>query len=152
MILGPGRWLGRGSYRAIDTTQGTPFSVDMTLTEEEDGRLLEALLEVEGQSAIDLTVWIVPDEYGGYTVTVRGPFHVDGTAKLESAPHLGLLWSEDGATHAAFALFELRDTYGLRGFARNGGNAATWELALRPRSEAVAGGNVVAFRGGRRGS
>ena len=152
MILGPGRWLGRGSYRAIDTTQGTPFSVDMTLTEEEDGRLVDARLEVEGQSAIELTVWIVPDEFGGYAVTVRGPFDVDGTAKLESAPHLGLLWSEDGATHAAFALFELRDTYGLRGFARNGGNAATWELALRPQAEALAGGNVVAFRGGRRGS
>ena len=150
MILRPGRWLGRGSYRAIDTTQGTRFSVDLSLTEEDEGHLVEAQLEMAGQPALDLTVWIVPDEYGGYTVTVRGPFEVDGTAKLESAPHLGLLWSEDGATHAAFALFALRDTFGLRGFARSGGNAATWELALRPQSEALAGGNVVAFRGGPR--
>ena len=151
MILGPGRWLGRGSYRAIDTTQGTPFQVDLSLTEEENGHLVKAELEVEGRPPMDVTVWIVPDEYGGYTVTVRGPFAVDGTAKLESAPHLGLLWSDDGATHAAFTLFELRDTFGLRGFARSNGNAATWELALRPQSEALAGGNVVAFRGGRRG-
>ena len=151
MILKAGKWLGRGSYRAIDTTQGTPFTVDAALTEEDKGQLVEAQIEVEGQPQIDLTIWIVPDEYGGYTVRVRGPFEVDGTAKLESAPHLGLLWSEDGATHAAFTLFALRDTFGLRGFARNDGHAATWELALRPQSEAVVGGNVVTFRGPRHG-
>ena len=96
-------------------------------------------------------MWIVPDEFGTYTVTVRGAgLDVEGTAKLESVPHLGLLWSEKGDTHVAFALFTLRDSFGLRGFARTPTVTITWELALQPQQRAVSGGNVVSFDSRRR--
>ena len=106
MILEPGHWVGRGSYRPIGETLGCGIDVDFQLREEEAGKLIEARVESQDGAALDLTVWVVADEVGTYTVAVRGGgVDVDGTAKLEAEPHLGLLWSEDGGTHITFALF-----------------------------------------------
>ena len=90
-----------------------------------------------------LTVWIVADDCGAYTLSVRGTGAAyDGTAKLDSEPNAGLLRGADGAS-AAFALFALRDgAYGLRGFAQDEHGMITWELALRPIAAAAIGGNV----------
>ena len=146
MILKPGNWVGKGSYRPIGETLGINFGVDFTLSEDDQGQLIEAGVEVDGGASFDLTLWIVPDEFGTYTVTVRGAgLDVEGTAKLESTPHLGLLWSEDGGTHVAFTLFTLRDAFGLRGFGRNERATVTWELALQPQQQAVSGGNIVSL-------
>ena len=146
MILEPGHWIGKGSYRPIGESLGCGIDVDFRLMEEDAGRLIEARVESQDGAAFDLTVWVVADEVGTYTVSVRGAgMDVDGTAKLEAEPHLGLLWSEDGSTHVTFALFLARDAIGLRGFSRAGPAVLTWEVAIYPRSRFVSGDNVVAF-------
>lgn len=151
MILNAGNWVGKGSYRPIGETLGTNFTADFSLSEDEQGRLIEARVEVDGGASLDLTIWIVPDEFGTYSVTVRGSgLDVEGTAKLESIPHLGLLWSEDGRTHVAFTLFALRDSFGLRGFGRNERVTLTWELAMQPQQQALSGDNVVSIDARRR--
>ncbi len=146
VILDAGNWLGRGSYRSVGETLGINFEADFSLQEDDQGIMVEGTVDVAGGASIELTVWIVPDEYGTYTVSVRGSgLDVEGTAKLESIPHLGLLWSEDGDTHVAFTLFALRDAFGLRGFAKTTAVTITWELALQPQHKAVTGGNVVSI-------
>ena len=146
MILEPGHWVGKGSYRPIGETLGCGIDVDFQLREEDAGKLIEVRVEAQDGTELDLTVWVVADEVGTYTVSVRGGgMDVDGTAKLEAEPHLGLLWSEDGGTHIAFALFVARDVIGLRGFSRANAAVLTWEVAIYPRREVVSGDNVVAF-------
>ena len=146
MILEPGHWIGKGSYRPIGESLGCGIDVDFRLREEDAGKLIEARVESQDGTAFDLTVWVVADEVGTYTVSVRGAgVDVDGTAKLEAEPHLGLLWSEDGGTHITFALFAARDAIGLRGFSRAARAILTWEVAIYPRRSVVSGDNVVAF-------
>jgi hypothetical protein len=146
MILNPGNWMGKGSYRAIGETVGTNFTADISLSEDEQGQLIESRIEIDGGASLDLIVWVIPDEFGTYSVNVRGAgFEVEGTAKLESVPHLGLLWSEDDSMHVAFALFSMPDSLGLRGFWRNERDTITWELALRPQQQVISGGNVVSI-------
>lgn len=149
MLLTAGNWTGKGSYRAIDAAVTTGFEVEFSL-QEDDGILIKAQLEVAGQGPLSLVLWIVADDCGDYSVAVTGPgMNFEGAAKLDSEPHLGLLRSKAGA-HATFAVFTLRETLGLRGFASSEGAMITWELALRPQAEAAVGGNVVAFDSGRR--
>ena len=138
--------MGKGSYRAIGETVGTSFEADIVLSDDEQGQIIESRIEVDGGASIDLVVWVVPDEFGTYSVNVRGEgFDVEGTAKLESVPHVGLLWSEDDSLHIAFALFSMPDSLGLRGFGRNERGTITWELALQPQQRVVTGGNVVSI-------
>lgn len=142
-------------------TLTSPLGARIHLTDEEQGWLLKAEVELGGDNIMRFTAWIVADEFGTYSVTVRftspstrdadgEELSVAGIAKLESAPHLGLLWSEDGQSHVAFTVFHLKDTDGMRGFAKLPRVTLTWELALRPEHQAGLGGNVVAFNSGHR--
>lgn len=101
-----------------------------------------------------ISVRVVADEFGTYAVLMRGlGIDAQGTAKLDSEPHLGLLWSEDGSVHIAFTLFALPETHGLRGFAKIGQDTWTWELALQPLLRVEQGrqaGNVVSLADRRR--
>lgn len=151
MILSAGNWIGRGSYRPTNETIGINFEATLVVKDDEQGLLVDVDIQVESGPHFECGVWIVPDEYGTYSVTARGDgVDVAGIAKLESVPHLGLMWSEDGELHVTFAVFTLRDAYGIRGFARDAGNVVTWELALQPQQQAVTGGNVVSFDSRRR--
>ena len=40
MLLAPGKWTGKGSFRPVDVASGTSFEVDFTLSED-DGALIE---------------------------------------------------------------------------------------------------------------
>ena len=137
MLLHPGEWHGRGSLRPADAAIGTPFTARIEVTDEAKesgtaGWLLDATLDVQGQDARRLLVWVAADEVGTYAVSLRGEgMDAQGTAKLDSEPHLGLLWDDAGA-HIAFAVFVLRDSHGIRGFRRRGEEVWTWELALQP--------------------
>lgn len=169
MLLHPGRWHGRGSLRPADAALGTRFTARIDVTDETKasgaaGWLLDATVTVAGQTEERrLTVWVAADEVGTYAISLRGAgLDAQGTAKLDSEPHLGLLWADDG-THIAFAVFALRDSHGIRGFRRQGNGVWTWELALRPadrrrdRSPTTGGrlrdrvGNVVSLAARRRG-
>ena len=144
MILEPGNWLGRGSYRPTDESLGLKFRANVDIADDvrgTPGLLVNAALDVDGGGAPSILVWIVPDEFGTYAVTVKGAgIDVHGTAKLDSEPNLALLWSEDGSAHVTCALFTLPETRGVRGFAKIGDNTWTWELALQPQHVALLGG------------
>lgn len=157
MILQPGTWLGRGAFRPVGETLNSPLEARIQITEEQRGWLLKAELELGDNNTMRFTGWIFADEFGTYTISVRftlpstrdsdgEEISVTGIAKLESTPHLGLLWSEDGQSHVAFTVFRLKDTDGIRGFAKLPRVTLTWELALRPEHQAGLGGNVVAFK------
>ena len=89
--------------------------------------------------------------WGTYIVDafVRGA-RLDGTAKLESDPNLGLLWNTSNSIHASFTLFPVSAGVGFRGFVRERETTFTWELALKPQQTVVQGGNVVSLARRRR--
>lgn len=135
MILEPGKWQGRGSYRPTDASLGLRFQATVEIDDDRrtEGLIVNATLQSEGGSARSIQVYVVPDEVGTYAVTVKGDrIDVQGTAKLDSEPHLGLLWSDDGTTHVTCTVFTLPETHGVRGFAKVGKDTWTWELALQP--------------------
>ena len=135
MILDPGKWQGKGSWRPVSDSVGLRFQASIEIDSDAgtDGMIANAVIQPDGGSPRMLLVYIVPDEVGTYAVTARGDgLDVQGTAKLDSEPNLGLLWSEDGSMHVSCALFRLPDTHGVRGFAKVGKDTWTWELALRP--------------------
>ena len=135
MILEPGKWQGKGSWRPVSDSVGLRFQASIEIDHDAgtEGTIANAILQPDGGSPRAFLVYVVPDEVGTYAVTVRGDgLNVQGTAKLDSEPNLGLMWSEDGSMHVSCALFRLHDTHGVRGFARVGKDTWTWELALRP--------------------
>ena len=151
MILEPGTWMGRGSYRPTDETMGTNFEATLVIQEDDQGMLIDTAITVQSGPQLEWGIWIVPDEYGTYSITARGTaLNASGIGKMESVPHIGMLWTEDGEAYIAFAIFALRDSHGIRGFVREQASTLTWELALQPQQQAVTGGNVVSFAPRRR--
>ena len=145
MILGPGKWVGRGSFRPTDASLGIRFQATVDIDDHRgtEGLIVNATIQadsgqVDGGQVDDdgprsILVWIVPDEVGTYSVTVKGAdIDVEGTAKLDSEPHLGLLWSDDGTVYVTCTVFTLPETHGVRGFAKVRDTTWTWELALQP--------------------
>lgn len=137
MILAAGQWLGRGSFRPANETLGTAFKARLTISDDvgtgTTGYLVDAALDVDGAGQQLLQAWIVADEFGTYAVSASGfGTRLQGIAKLESEPHLGLLDAEDGSAHVAFAIFAPHDSHGVRGFAKAANTTWTWELALQP--------------------
>ena len=151
MILEPGTWMGRGSYRPTDETMGTNFEATLVIQEDDQGMLIDTAITVQSGQQLEWGIWIVPDEYGTYSITARGTaLNASGIGKMESVPHVGMLWTEGGEACIAFAIFALRDSHGIRGFGREPGSTLTWELALQPQHQAVTGGNDVSFAPRRR--
>ena len=161
MIVATGRWFGHGSLRASDEARGTSFKAQIDVSDDlgaddafRKGYSIDAKLDVQGDER-SVAVWIAADEFGTYAMTVKAPgLDVQGHAKLESEPHLGLLWSQDGLATVAFALFALPEAHGLRGYAKVDKHLWTWELSLH-RSQQASGeprkglrdriGNVVSL-------
>ena len=52
MILEPGYWVGRGSYRAIDQTIGVQFEATIEVQENEQGLTAEIRAETNGKIAL----------------------------------------------------------------------------------------------------
>lgn len=143
--------MGRGSYRPTNETIGTKFEATLVIQEEEQGLLIDTSIVVQSGPQFEWGIWVVPDEHGTYSITARGTaLDTSGIGKMESVPHIGMLWTEGGETYIAFAIFALRDSHGVRGFVRQQSHTFTWELALQPQQQVVAGGNVVSFAPRRR--
>lgn len=145
MKLRPGKWHGRGSFLRHGQSRGTPFESDFTITSESRGTHVTGTLEAKEPGAIkEFSVWITPDDMGTYTLMVTVPgITLRGTAKLESVPHLALLWSDTGNTSVAATLFPVSGGHGLRGFARGPKGVVTWEVVLQETIREVKGDNVV---------
>ena len=147
MLLKAGHWLGRGSLLPEGASLGEPIECDLTADEDSGGMTLSGTLGIAKSPPLQLSIRIAANEVGTYVVDAHiGEVRVDGVAKLESAPNLGLLWNAVGGLHAAFTLFPVANGYGLRGFLRERGRTQTWELAFSLKQDAVKASNVISLR------
>lgn len=160
MMLESGQWLGRGSVLAEGQSRGRPLECQVLIERDHTGATLSGAWQVQGQGDVEFLVRLASNDVGTYTLTVQmGGDHLQGTAKLDSPPNLGLLWNDRGTIHATFALFSVSRGYGFRGFVRDapvagtrddGGRVFTWEVAFSLKQEVVKGDNVVSLHRRRR--
>lgn len=153
MILSKsGRWEGKGNLLTLDSTRSQPMLLAAVIDIDDTGVTITGDITLTGMGELPLSVRIAEDETGLYVLDVHlGGRAFAGSAKMESEPNMGFLWSETGPQTASFTLFDTRETYGCRGFARLDDNATyTWEMALQPFQAETAGDNVVSLRGRRR--
>ena len=147
MLLQAGHWLGRGSLLVEGASLGEPVECDVVIEQDSGGLTLTGAVEFKQAPASKLSIRIAPDEVGTYVIDAhlggRDGIRLDGVAKLESAPNLGLLWNADGTLHATFALFQIAKGYGFRGFLRERDRTLTWEVAFALKQDAVKASNVV---------
>ncbi len=151
MLIAPGKWMGKGSVLLQGMSIGQTVNVDIDVTEQADGLTVTGQVSVGEESAQDLSVRIVPNEVGTYTLDAfLAGTRLDGVGKLESEPHVGLLWHERELAHASVALFALSRGFGCRGFLREKETVRTWEIAFALKQVAVGGDNVVSLAKRRR--
>ena len=147
MLLQVGHWLGRGSLLVEGASLGEPIECDLTIEQDSTGLTLAGTLEFKGTPSSALSIRVAPDEVGTYVIDAHiGAVRLDGVAKLESAPNLGLLWNVEGSLHATFALFQVANGYGFRGFLRERDRTLTWEVAFALKQDAIKASNVVTLR------
>jgi hypothetical protein len=79
-----------------------------------------------------------------------GAVALDGRAKLESEPNLGLLWNEGQTQSVSVALFNTANGVACRGFWQELGKTRTWEILFRLKQQVVGGSNVVSLANRRR--
>ena len=145
MILNKGKWFGKGSLLVEGASVGESVEVDLEITEENDGYTLSGRLlgDVEG----DVSIRIAPDEVGTYVIDARlAGLALDGIAKMESEPNLGLLWNEASTQSVSISLFGASGGIGCRGFWHENGRTRTWEVLFRLKQQVVGGDNVVTLR------
>ena len=147
MILHPGRWTGRGSFVRQGQSLTTRVQCTFEITSEGTGLTIQGTQTFPGsEHENSFSIRVTANDVGTYDVDAQfADWQLDGTAKLESLPNLGMLWSEDGDTQVAFALFSANNGTGLRGFSRAGKDLLTWEIAMQEKHVRVSGGNVVSL-------
>ncbi len=124
---------------------GERVEVDLEITEDHGGLTLSGRLLEDFSGAVSIRV--APDEVGTYVLDARvGAFALDGVAKLESEPNLGLLWNEGGTQSVSLTLFATGGGVGCRGFLHEGGKTRTWEILFKLKQQVVGGSNVVSLR------
>ncbi|MEE8079224.1 MAG: hypothetical protein V3T18_09525 [Pseudomonadales bacterium] len=108
---------------------------------------LRAGLTLQDAPPHEYVVRVVGNDVGTYTLHVQtGAELLHGTAKLDSAPNLGLLWNDSGSVYATFTLFAIAAGCGLRGFLRDGETVFTWEIAFSLKQDVVQADNVISLR------
>ncbi|HEX7034520.1 MAG TPA: hypothetical protein VF210_02020 [Pseudomonadales bacterium] len=158
MFLESGHWLGRGSLLAEGQSRGQPLDCHVLVQRDEEGVTITGGWQLQGEPETELVVRLASNDVGTYTLTVSvAGDRLQGTAKLDSPPNLGLLWNDSGSVHATFTLFAVSRGYGFRGFVRdsgtrgsNGGRVFTWEIAFSLKQEVMKGDNVVSLHRRRR--
>jgi len=153
VIVRPGHWLGRGSLLVEGFSLGRTIECDARLEKDEGGLTVSAELKFQDGGRRTLGVRIAANDVGTYTLRLQSGGEVfHGTAKLESAPNLGLLWNDSETVFLTFAVFPVQTGCGCRGFLRDGDTTYTWELAFSLKQDVVKGDNVVSLnrRGPRR--
>lgn len=160
-MLESGQWLGRGSLLAEGQSRGLPLQAHVQVERDTTGATLTGGWQPEGGSEQSFVIRLAGNDFGTYTLAVRlGGDQLQGTAKLDSPPNLGLVWNDSGTLHATFALFSISRGFGFRGFVRDtrdtaasvdgGGRVFTWEVAFSLKQDVVKGDNVVSLHRRRR--
>ncbi len=146
MLLSEGTWTGRGRFLRHGQSLGTLVELAFEVVSDVHGHHCEGTLKIDGMGEQMLEAHIVPDDTGLFDVMLSGEFPgLKGTAKLESEPNMGMLWSAAGAS-ASFALFSLPRGCGCRGFWRFEERLLTWEIAMQRLRQRSRGANVVSLR------
>lgn len=151
MMLESGQWLGRGSVLAEGQSRGQVVECEVRVERDATGATLSGGWRPQGDADCDFLVRLASNEVGTYTLTVQlGADSLQGTAKLDSPPNLGLLWNDDGTLHATFALFSVPRGFGFRGFVRQVDGVSTprvftWEVAFSLKQDVLKGDNVVSL-------
>ena len=149
MLLHKGNWLGKGKLLVEGASLGEEVQLDLQITEDEGGTTISGTLE--GDFSGDVSVRVAPDEVGTYIIDARlAGVGLDGIAKLESEPNLGLLWNEGQTQSVSVALFGTGNGIGCRGFWHEGGKSRTWEILFRLKQQVIGGDNVVSLMRRRR--
>ena len=149
MILGKGKWLGTGKLLVEGASLGEGVEVDLDITEDDNGITIEGGLGGEFEGSVSIRV--APDEVGTYVIDARvAQVALDGRAKLESEPNLGLLWNEGQTQSVSVALFRTNNGIGCRGFWQETGKTRTWEILFKLKQNVVGGSNVVSLANRRR--
>lgn len=152
MLLQKGHWLGRGSVLVEGQSLGQTAECDVRIEQDDGGFTLHAELTVQDSQRSDFLIRVAGNEVGTYTLRVAmGAEVLNGTAKLDSPPNLGLLWNEAENVYATFALFAISDGCGFRGFVRDGLTTFTWEIAFALKQDVVKGDNVISLNRRTRG-
>ncbi|MEZ5557282.1 MAG: hypothetical protein R3E86_01870 [Pseudomonadales bacterium] len=148
MMLPPGEWLGKGSLLAAGRSLGRAIACSVLVERDDNGTTLKGSWHDDPDLPRDFVLRIAANESGTYTLSMRlAGDTLQGTAKLDSAPNLALLWNDSSTVHVAAALFALGDGgLGLRGFVRDGDAVLTWELRFTRRQQTLGGDNVVTLR------
>jgi hypothetical protein len=158
MLLESGQWLGRGSLLGEGQSRGRAIECEVLVQRDDEGLTLTGRWHGKGEAESDFVARVASNDVGTYTLSMRlAGLHLQGTAKLDSPPNIGLLWSDSGSVHATFALFAVSRGYGFRGFVRDSasgdassGHVYTWEVAFSLKQELVKGDNVVSLHRRRR--
>jgi len=149
LILGKGKWLGTGTLLVEGASLGEKLEVDLDITEDSGGITLDGQLGSDFNG--NISIRIAPDEVGTYVIDARvGAVALDGRAKLESEPNLGLLWNEGQTQSVSVALFNTANGVACRGFWQELGKTRTWEILFRLKQQVVGGSNVVSLANRRR--
>jgi len=132
LMLASGRWQGRGSYLHKDQSLATQIECTFEVAAESVGAHIKGTqTQKGGGKAHAFGIWVTGNDTGTYDIAAQfDALNLAGTAKLESFPNLGMLWSKDGAVQVAFSVFELRIGRGFRGFCRTAEHFVSWEMAL----------------------
>ena len=140
LMLASGRWQGRGSYLHKDQSLATQIECTFEVAAESVGAHIKGTQTQKGSSrAQSFGIWVTGNDTGTYDIAAQfGELNLAGTAKLESFPNLGMLWSTDGVVQVAFSVFELRVGRGFRGFCRTAEHFVSWEMALEEMRHAAA--------------
>lgn len=148
MLLNPGVWSIRGSWRATNESALVHFTGECIVSDQQEDRYaLDIDANTETSTHYEFGVWMARNETGLYDMTIMGP-QVDliGSAKLDSVPHLALLSDSEGKTQVAATLFTMPEVHGARGFLRHGVEMFTFEIAIKPRHAEIQADNIVPFR------
>jgi hypothetical protein len=145
VLLTKGAWFGKGSLLVEGASLGEAIELDLTISEDEGGMTLSGRLL--GDFTGEVSIRVAPDEVGTYVIDARvAAVALDGVAKLESEPNLGLLWNEGQTQSVSVALFNTGNGIGCRGFWHEGGRTRTWEILIKLKQHVVGGDNVVSLR------
>ena len=146
MLLQSGQWLGRGSLLVEGASLGEAVECDANVASDDGGFTItgEAVFKDLGKRKI--TVRVADNDVGTYTLRVQiGDEVLNGIAKLDSPPNLGLVWTDTGSVHATFTLFVVSKGIGFRGFSKLKEITYTWEVAFALKQDVLGGDNVVSL-------
>jgi hypothetical protein len=151
-LLTPGTWIGRGSFLEKGQSLGTTIECTFDVTSEQVGTHVKGELTMrDGNTRHSFAVWITPNDTGTYDVAAQfAGANLEGTAKMESYPNLGMLWGTRGELQVSCAMFDLRAGRGFRGFSRSPKSQVTWEMVLREERITTTANNVVALGTGKK--